>query len=88
MASPPGATSWQMLGGEHCAKRPLSAWSGPVVCAPPPSAPGPAGRAPVQGPHLETIVLMVLKDIIKIYWVVGAFLGWGRIQAGYEIRLC
>lgn len=46
------------------------------------------GRMPIQGPHLETIVLVVFKDIIKIYRVVSFILYWGRIQTSYEIRSC
>lgn len=43
---------------------------------------------PTQGPHLETIALVVFKDIIKIYRVVCFILYWGRIQTSYEIRSC
>lgn len=45
-------------------------------------------ECPFRVPHLETIVLVVFKDIIKIYQVVCFILYWGRIQTSYEIRSC
>lgn len=38
--------------------------------------PRPSTERPSTGSHLETIVLVALKDIIKIYWVLCSFLSW------------
>lgn len=76
----------RVLGGSRV-RGPVASWA--VACAPFLPQPRTCGqRGPQRGPHLETIVLMALKDIIKIYWVLYSFLSWGRIQAGYEIGSC